>query len=228
MPRRATSVLPRVGALVEGPAAYDGLSGRANLRLFDAMGPGGDRRTRAARVEESLERVGLAGVDRRPVKAYSLGMRQRLGLAAAMLRQPQLLILDEPTNGLDPQGIREIRDLLLDLNRNGTTIFLSSHLLAEVEQLCTKIGVLEHGRLVLQGKLADLTRPTGRLLVRTPDGELARRLLDGQVEHTDVHGLLVRHDDAAALNALLVAGGVRVTELGAGAAHAGADRPRSQ
>ena len=100
-----------------------------------------------------LEQVGLGGVGRRPVKAYSLGMRQRLGLAAALLREPELLILDEPTNGLDPQGIREIRDLLLDLHRAGTTIFLSSHLLAEVEQLCTRVGVLDRGRLVLQDQL---------------------------------------------------------------------------
>ena len=87
-----------------------------------------------------LEQVGLAGVGRRPVKAYSLGMRQRLGLAGALLRRPELLVLDEPTNGLDPQGITEVRDLLLDLHRGGTTVFLSSHLLAEVEQLCTRVG----------------------------------------------------------------------------------------
>ena len=97
-------------------------------------GRAGSRRDRRERIAEALERVGLAGIDRRPVRAYSLGMRQRLGLAAALLRPPRLLILDEPTNGLDPRGIREIRDLLTELNRAGTTVFLSSHLLPEIER----------------------------------------------------------------------------------------------
>ena len=140
MPRAGRRVLPRVGALIEGPAQYGHLSGRENLALLDAAGPGGSRRTRRARIDEVLEQVGLAGVGRRPVKAYSLGMRQRLGLAGALLRRPELLVLDEPTNGLDPQGIPEVRELLLDLHRSGTTVFLSSHLLAEVEQLCTRVG----------------------------------------------------------------------------------------
>jgi len=140
MPGSASAVLPEIGTFVEGPAAYDYLSGRANLSLFDAMGPGGIRRTRRHRVEEALDEVGLGSVGRRPVKGYSLGMRQRLGLAAALLRTPRLLVLDEPTNGLDPQGIREIRELLMKLHAAGTTIFLSSHLLAEVEQMCTRVG----------------------------------------------------------------------------------------
>ena len=213
MPAGSAEVLPQVGALVEGPAAYAGLSGRANLALLDAMGSGGDRASRAGRIDGALERVGLGGVDRRPVRAYSLGMRQRLGLAAALIRTPRLLILDEPTNGLDPQGIREIRDLLLELNREGTTVFLSSHLLAEVEQLCDRVGVLDRGALVVQDRLDVLRGPTGRLHVRTPDVAAARALLDGRVEQADAHELLVRHDDAAALNRLLVEGGVRVELL---------------
>ncbi len=213
MPDGAGEVLPQVGALVEGPAAYPGISGRANLALFDAMGPGGLRVSRAGRVDDSLDAVGLGGVDERPVRAYSLGMRQRLGLAAALLRTPRLLVLDEPTNGLDPQGIREIRDLLLGLNARGTTVFLSSHLLAEVEQLCGRVGVLDRGRLVVQERLDVLQQPTGRLQVRTPDVGRARALLDGQVEQVDAGGLLIRHPDAAALNALLVGGGVRVEML---------------
>ena len=174
MPKSSRRVLPQIGALVEGPAAYSHLSGRRNLGLFDAMAPDGDRRTRRARVAEALERVGLAAVDDRPVRAYSLGMRQRLALAGALLRGPRLLVLDEPTNGLDPQGIQEIRELLLDLNRAGTTVFLSSHLLGEIEQLCTRVGVLDRGRLVLQAQLEDLRRPTGRVEVHTPDVDQVR------------------------------------------------------
>jgi ABC-2 type transport system ATP-binding protein len=213
VPRYAGAVLPEVGALVEGPAAYPGLSGRANLALLDAMGAGGARVDRTRRIDDALDRVGLGGVDGRPVRAYSLGMRQRLGLAAALMRHPRLLVLDEPTNGLDPQGIREIRDLLAELNNEGTTVFLSSHLLAEVEQLCDRVGVLDRGRLVVQDRLDALRGPTGRLHVRTPDVAAARALLDGQVEQVDADLLFVRHDDPAALNRLLVEGGVRVELL---------------
>ena len=109
-----------------------------------------DDRRASHRIGEVLEQVGLDPDDRRPTKSYSLGMQQRLGLAAALMRRPPLLVLDEPTNGLDPQGIRDIRELLLGLNRAGTTIFLSSHLLAEIEQMSTRVGVLDRGRLVLQ------------------------------------------------------------------------------
>jgi ABC-2 type transport system ATP-binding protein len=213
MPKCAARVLPQVGALVEEPAAYPHLSGRANLALLDAAGPGGDRRTRRRRIAGALERVGLADIDRRPVRAYSLGMRQRLGLAAALVRQPQLLILDEPSNGLDPRGIRDIRDLLIELNEAGTTVFLSSHLLAEVEQLCTKVGILDHGRLVVQEPLSVLQAPTGCVIVHSPDADRVAALLDGRVEARDGTRLVVREQDAAALNARLVGEGVRVTEI---------------
>jgi ABC-type multidrug transport system ATPase subunit len=213
MPRAARRVLPRVGALIEGPAHYGHLSGRANLALMDAAGPGGSRRTRKARIDTVLEQVGLAGVGRKPVKAYSLGMRQRLGLAAALLRRPELLVLDEPTNGLDPQGIHEIRTLLLDLHRQGTTIFLSSHLLAEVEQMATRVGVLDRGRLVLQEELAVLTAPTGSTVVHTPEAERVRATLDGRVTAVDGERVLVRGADPAEVNALLVQAGVPVRGL---------------
>ena len=213
VPARVREVLPSVGALVEGPAAYPHLAGRTNLALLDAAGPGGGRRTRARRIEDVLERVGLAGVDRRPVRAYSLGMRQRLGLAAALLRRPRLLILDEPTNALDPQGIREVRELLIELNRGGTTVFLSSHLLGEVEQLCTRVGVVDRGRLVLEEPLTGIRSLTGRILVHTPDAAAAVSLLDGQVVDREGERLVVRHGDPAVLNALLVDAGVRVSEI---------------
>ena len=213
MPRGGRRVLPRVGALIEGPAHYGHLSGRENLALLDASGPGGGRRTRRRRIDEVLEQVGLAGVGRRPVKAYSLGMRQRLGLAGALLRRPELLVLDEPTNGLDPQGIAEIRRLLLELHRGGTTIFLSSHLLAEVEQMATRVGVLDRGRLVLQEELAVLTAPTGSTVVHTPAPERVRATLDGRVTAIDGERVVVRGTDPAEVNALLVHAGVPVRGL---------------
>jgi ABC-type multidrug transport system ATPase subunit len=215
IPAARREVLPRVGALVEGPGAYPHLSGRANLALLDASGA--DRTPRAARrarITEVLEQVRLDPADRRPTRAYSLGMRQRLGLAAALMRRPELLVLDEPTNGLDPQGIQEIRELLLQLNADGTTIFLSSHLLAEIEQMCTRVGVLDRGRLVLQEQLDVLLRPTGLVSVRTPDSFRSAALLGDAVERVEGERLLVRADDAAALNAHLVGHGVRVAEVG--------------
>jgi ABC-type multidrug transport system ATPase subunit len=213
MPRAGRRVLPRVGALIEGPAHYGHLSGRENLALLDAAGPGGSWRTRRARIDEVLEQVGLAGVGRRPVKAYSLGMRQRLGLAGSLLRRPELLVLDEPTNGLDPQGITEVRELLLDLHRGGTTVFLSSHLLAEVEALCSRVGVLDRGRLVLQEQLATLTAPTGATVVHTPTPGRVRAELDGRVSSVDGERVIVRGSDPAEVNALLVGAGIPVTGL---------------
>jgi ABC-type multidrug transport system ATPase subunit len=214
VPKRLGEVLPSIGALVEGPAAYPHLSGRANLAILDAAGKDGRRRNRRGRIADALARVGLDGVDRRPVKAYSLGMRQRLGLAAALLRQPQLLILDEPTNGLDPRGIREIRDLLITLNEAGTTVFLSSHLLAEVDQLCTRVGIVDRGKLVLQEELSALHRPTGRVLIDSPDASAIVGQLDGQVVSREGSRLVVRHADPAELNATLVAKGMRINEIG--------------
>ncbi len=216
MPRAARDVLPQVGCLVEGPAAYPHLSGRANLTLLDAAGPRGPggRRGRRTRVSEVLDQVGLARAADRRVRGYSLGMRQRLGLAAALLQRPRLLVLDEPTNGLDPQGIREMRDLLLDLNAHGTTVFLSSHLLAEVEQLCRRVGVLDRGRMVLQEDLADLQAPTGRVVVTTSRPADAVRVLDGRVVDRVGTRLVVRAEVAAEVNAALVAAGVPVDELG--------------
>ncbi len=180
MPRSLDAVLPRVGALVEGPAFYPFLSGTANLHRLDTADPHSPRPTRRQRVGEALERVGLQHAASKKVKAYSLGMKQRLGLANALLRPRELLVLDEPTNGLDPQGTREVRNLVRSLAAEGTTVFVSSHLLAEVEQICTHAAVMRAGRLVAQGTLAGL-RGAGQplVVVRTPDAGAARRVLAG-------------------------------------------------
>jgi ABC-2 type transport system ATP-binding protein len=215
MPRAARQVLPNVGTLIEGPAAYGHLSARANLAILDAAGGRHGRASRTRRISEALEQVGLADTARKPARAFSLGMRQRLSLAAALLQGPSLLVLDEPTNGLDPQGIREIRELLLRLNAAGTTIFLSSHLLAEVEQMCTRVGVLDRGRLVLQDSLQLLRAPTGRTVIHTARPDAAAVVLDGRIEVRDGHRLVVRGEAPDVLNAMLVRSGVPVTELAA-------------
>ena len=178
MPAAIQGVLPRVGALVEGPAFYPFLSGRANLHRYDSADRRTSSATRRARVDAALERVGLSHAASKPAHAYSLGMKQRLGIANALLSPRDLLILDEPSNGLDPQGTREVRSLIRSLADDGTTIFLSSHLLAEVEQICSHIAVMSAGRLVAQGTLDEL-RDEGatRIEVRTPDPRDARRVL---------------------------------------------------
>jgi ABC-2 type transport system ATP-binding protein len=173
--------LTRVGALIEGPAHYPYLSGRANLARYDAADPTADPRTRADRIEHALEQVGLTGAAEKKAKAYSLGMKQRLGLACALLQPRDLLILDEPTNGLDPQGMREIRGLITSLAARGTTIFLSSHLLDEIEQVCTDVAIMSRGHLVSQGTVAELRDGLkARLVVTTPDPAEAATLLKEQ------------------------------------------------
>jgi ABC-2 type transport system ATP-binding protein len=176
MPAAAAATLPRVGALIEGPAFYPWLPGRDNLARFDAAGPDGQRASRRDRIDAALARVGLTAAAGKKYRAYSLGMRQRLGLAAALLRPRELLILDEPTNGMDPQGTREIRHLVRELASEGTTVFLSSHLLSEVEQVCTHAAVMSLGRLLAQGTMAEL-RGVGeaelRVAVDDPSGAAA-------------------------------------------------------
>jgi ABC-2 type transport system ATP-binding protein len=178
MPRMSGSVLPRVGALVEGPAFHPYLGGRDNLLRLDA----GDRTVAAStsreRVDAALHRVGLAAAADKRYRKYSLGMRQRLGLAAALLKPRELLVLDEPTNGLDPQGTREVRHLLREAAAEGSTVFVSSHLLSEIEQVCTDVGVMSHGRLVFQGSLPALRAAAGvRVRVETAQPQQAAEVL---------------------------------------------------
>jgi ABC-2 type transport system ATP-binding protein len=168
MPEAGAEVLPRVGALVEGPAFHPYLTGRANLGRLDASDATADPRTARRRADEALERVGLAAAAAKPYRQYSLGMKQRLGLAAALLRPRELLVLDEPTNGLDPQGTREVRNLVRELADHGATVLVSSHLLAEIEQVCSHVGIMSGGHLLLQGDRTELTnRGAPRLSVQT-------------------------------------------------------------
>jgi ABC-2 type transport system ATP-binding protein len=178
MPRASATVLPRVGALVEGPAFYPFLTGRANLSRLDAADPRSVSRTRHARVASALDRVGLTHAADKKAHAYSLGMKQRLGLASALLRPRELLVLDEPSNGLDPQGTREVRALIRRLANEDATVFVSSHLLSEVEQLCSHVAVMRAGRLVASGSLEEL-RATGgrRVVVLSPDAGAAAAVL---------------------------------------------------
>jgi ABC-2 type transport system ATP-binding protein len=179
MPGANAKVLPQVGALIEGPAFYPWLSGRQNLKRMDAAGLDGQRKTRRERIDAALTRVGLAAAANKRFRAYSLGMKQRLGLAAALLRPRSLLILDEPTNGMDPQGTREIRNLVRELAGEGSTVFLSSHLLSEVEQVCTHVGIISVGKMVAQGSVEELRgRGEAMLRVETDDASAAAKVLD--------------------------------------------------
>ncbi|GAA1842108.1 ATP-binding cassette domain-containing protein [Microlunatus capsulatus] len=178
MPERGGEALRRVGALVEGPAFHPYLSGRANLARLDAADGHSDARTSAARIDAALDRVGLLAAATKRYRAYSLGMRQRLAIANALLMPRDLLVLDEPTNGLDPQGTREVRHLVGDLAADGATVLVSSHLLAEVEQMCSHVGVMFEGQLVSQGSMAELSAGTTKTVrVDTDRTEDAARVL---------------------------------------------------
>jgi ABC-2 type transport system ATP-binding protein len=189
MPRDLGDVLPRVGALIEGPAFHLYLSGWDNLRRLDMCDRTADPRTSQRRIDEALARVGLTAARGKKYRQYSLGMKQRLGLAAALLQPRDLLVLDEPTNGLDPQGTREVRHLVRDLASDGTTVLVSSHLLAEIEQVATHVAIMSKGALLKQGVLAEvLSEGTELVRITTPDGELVQLSL-GRL------GLLdIRHD----------------------------------
>ena len=178
MPRDLARVLPRVGALIEGPAFHPYVSGQQNLRRLDLADATADPATSAARIAAALARVGLTAAAGKKYRTYSLGMKQRLGLAAALLQPRELLILDEPTNGLDPQGTREVRRLVRELASDGTTVLVSSHLLSEVQQMATHVGMMSGGRLLRQGTLDEvLAAGAPTLTVTTPDPELARATL---------------------------------------------------
>jgi ABC-2 type transport system ATP-binding protein len=199
--------LRHVGSLLDAAALQPSRTARNHL-LWLAHSQG----MTASRVDEVLGQAGLTAVARRRAGGFSLGMRQRLGIAGALLRRPELLVLDEPTNGLDPQGIIEVRDLLIRLNEAGTTVFLSSHVLSEVEALCTRIGIMDRGRLVAQESIQDLRRPTGRVLVQLDDGAAARAVLDGHVESVAGREVVVKDIPVAEVTRRLVGAGLAVHE----------------
>ncbi|GAA2756855.1 ABC transporter ATP-binding protein [Actinopolymorpha rutila] len=196
IPRESAQALPRIGALVEGPAFHPYLSGRANLHRLDAADRTADPATARRRVDAALDRVGLLAAARKRYRAYSLGMRQRLGLAAVLLQPRDLLILDEPTNGLDPQGTREVRNLVTDLARDGATVMLSTHLLSEVEQICSHVGVMHVGKLLAQAPLAQVrSSAQARVQVETERPDLA----EGTLRRFGLTGLAVAGSKVSAL-----------------------------
>ncbi|MBA3431857.1 MAG: ABC transporter ATP-binding protein [Actinobacteria bacterium] len=221
------SALTRVGALVEEPAFYGFLTGGRNLEYFVKAGPRSDRPERLGRIPEALKIVGLESAASKRVKAYSQGMRQRLGIARALLGAPDLLILDEPTNGLDPQGMREVRLLLRRLADEGTSVFVSSHLLGEVEAMCDRVGVLAEGRLVAQGSPSSLLGKVSRLRVDVGNRAAALNVLQSMhgvsMEDANVRrdasaggSFTLRLNDGVApadVNAALVASGIAVSAL---------------
>jgi len=212
VPARLPSVIDRVGAVVESPKFSPNFSARQNLRLLAAT-IGAPR----SRVDAAIETVGLTGRDRDRYRSYSLGMKQRLAIAATLLKDPDLLILDEPTNGLDPAGIREIRDTIRDLGDSGTTVLLSSHILAEVQQVCSSVTIIGNGRLLASGKVDDLLAAGTAFRVVVPDPAAAQRVLEAagltvtRGQHDGV--LSVETDQPARITELLAAERIWLTEL---------------
>lgn len=221
MPAAAARVLPRVGALIEGPAFHPYLSGAQNLRRLDVSDATADPATCRSRIAAALARVGLSAAAGKKYRNYSLGMKQRLGLAAALLQPRELLVLDEPTNGLDPQGTREVRHLVRELASDGTTVLVSSHLLSEIEQIASHVGIMSAGRLVRQGALAEvLSDGMPVIRVQTPDLVSAARVLDGlalrEVAADHTAGVITAKLNGVAPEAVasaVVAAGVRLRGL---------------
>jgi ABC-2 type transport system ATP-binding protein len=209
MPARRAAALARVGAIVEEPRSHPFLTGRENLEIVAAA------RERAAhtRIDGALARVGLAHRADDRVKTYSLGMRQRLGVARCLLADPELLVLDEPMNGLDPAGMEDMRLMIRALVAEGRTVVLSSHLLDEVEKTCDAIAIVDRGRVVAQGAIDELTGDAETVLVATSDDLRAQALLTGTSVDPVEGGLRVRTSDAAAINRRLVEAGIDVHRL---------------
>jgi ABC-type multidrug transport system ATPase subunit len=216
VPQYRERALRKVGAIVDAPAFYDNLTGLENLRILSSL----TSHVAPHRYREVLRWVNLSGRENDKVRVYSHGMRQRLGLAQALLPRPELLILDEPTDGLDPQGIREVRQLLVDLaQQHGLTIFLSSHLLHEVERICNRIAIIDEGRLLYQGTVQSLLENDRQFKIRTDRTEQAFQFLSEGLNlpvfknGNDHLYLKIADADIAAVNHSLVTQGFRVFEI---------------
>jgi ABC-2 type transport system ATP-binding protein len=216
MSRKPLRALARTGAIIEAPAFYENFSAQQNLRMFAALSGGANSK----RISAALETVGLTDRANDPVRVYSHGMRQRLGIAQALLPNPEFIILDEPTDGLDPQGIHEIRSLIVRLrDEYGLTIMLSSHLLHEVEQICNRVAIIDEGRTVYQGSVEELVGEDAMIKIGVNRVDEAFEVLSG-VESIDVHRngdeyLYVKtsNGEIGDINALLVNNGFQVHEL---------------
>lgn len=215
-PEHRELALREVGAIVDAPAFYDNLTGLENLRLFSSL----SGHVAPHRYREVLRWVNLSGRENDKVRVYSHGMRQRLGLAQALLPEPKLLILDEPTDGLDPHGIREIRQLLVGLaHQHGLTIFLSSHLLHEVERICNRIAIIDQGRLLYQGTVRSLLEADLQFKIRTDRTEQAFQFLTDRLKlpvfknGNDHLYLKIPEAEVATVNRLLVGEGFQVLEI---------------
>ncbi len=211
--RHRRRALAKVGALVETPAFYPHLSALNNLAAFGSL----SRRVTRAELDETLDLVGLLGRGADKVRAYSHGMKQRLGIACALLPRPELLVLDEPSDGLDPRGIKEVRDLIVSLARElDVTVFISSHILSEVEQMCTRLAIIDHGRLVKQGAIAELRGPEPVVTFGLDRVAEAKALLEKQLGLSVLSSdeaelrLKLAHERIADVNAALVRAGHRV------------------
>ena len=207
-------VLRNIGALVEDADFYENLSARTNLKLLAMI-----ERIPEKRVDEVLDIVGLADRGDDKVKAYSHGMKQRLGIAQALLNQPKLLILDEPTSGLDPRGMKEIRELIRELSGEGMTIMLSSHLLSEVEKVCTSLAIINRGKLVKSGNIKELTKETDLFIteIQATPLDKAEKILRREYDYMErEHNALkvrLRDDEISRANRLLVESGVQVSAI---------------
>ncbi len=217
MERERIGILRNIGSIIETPSVYEHLTANENLRVHQKI-----YHCPKERIGEILDIVGLGHTGKKTAKQFSLGMKQRLALGIALLHKPSLLILDEPTNGLDPNGIMDIRNLLVRINQNhGVTIILSSHILAEIEKIATHVGIIKTGRLLFQGTLTELLnhkQKTAAIELHTHDNEQANRLLQTKYPATQLHGNRIHlpvsgESEAAAINAWLVTNGIQVFEM---------------
>ena len=208
--------LPHVGAMIEGPAFYPALSGRENLKVLAELGG-----FPLSRVDQLLEKVDLADRGGSKFKTYSLGMKQRLGIAAALLPNPKLLILDEPTNGLDPSGIQEVRGIIRDLADTGTTVFVSSHILSELEMICGYLVMLREGKVIFSGRTQELLSGQKPIIIAKPEYEvdlntLAKKLSDSGFTNSIINGSLhigAGQEASAAINRMAFEAGITLASI---------------